>query len=228
MSPYAITALPTDSATLRGSPREWGQAAYELPPLPYAYDALEGFLSAEMLEIHHKRHHQKYVDGLNQTLAQLTDARREQGEARIQGLTRALAFHGSGHVLHSLYWNSMSPQGGGEPEGDLKKGLEVCFGSVPAFRQHFTAACRDTEASGWGLLSYEPVAKRLLVSALESHEQMGFQGTIPLLACDVWEHAYYLKYRHDRLAYVKGFMDVIHWDCAARRLAEALGTTGSA
>jgi Fe-Mn family superoxide dismutase len=219
MSKSPFTVDPLGLRTPR-SDLEWSQVQYELPQLPYPLDALDGFLSAEILEIHHGGHHQKYVDGLNTTLEELAEARRQDEPSRIQALSRALAFHGSGHVLHTLYWNSMSPNGGGEPGGELKRALEICFGNVDGFREHFAAASREAEASGWGILAYEPLAHRLVVTAAESHQNMVFQGTIPLLVCDVWEHAYYLKYHQDRAAYVKGFMDVIHWDFAARRLAQ--------
>ncbi|MGM0577991.1 MAG: superoxide dismutase [Myxococcota bacterium] len=196
---------------------------YTLPPLPYDKGALEGFLSAEILELHHDKHHAGYVKGLNETLAAMEEARKKGDLGSIKSLERALAFHGSGHVLHTLYWNSMSPDGGGAPKGVLKTMLERSFGSVDAFRKHFAAATKKAEASGWGILAYEPFGKRLIVLTAEHHQQMGLHGSVPLLACDVWEHAYYLKYQNRRAEYVDKFMDVIHWDYAARRLASTLG-----
>ena len=154
------------------------------------------------------------------------EARRDEDFERIQSLTRALAFHGSGHVLHSLYWHSMSPQGGGDPEGELATALQAGFGSIDGFRKHFAAASKAAEASGWGILAFEPFGRRLVVTAAESHEQMALQGAIPLLVCDVWEHAYYLKYRDRRAEYVDGFMDVIHWGFAEKRLVEATRRLG--
>ncbi len=197
--------------------------AYTLPPLPYPTNALDGFLSAEILEIHHDKHHAGYVKGLNATLASLTEARAAGDFGAIKSLERALAFHGSGHALHSLYWNSMSPDGGGAPSGDLAKMIDDGFGSFDGFRGHFAAATKAAEASGWGLLAYEPLGNRLVVLAAESHQQMGFQGAYPLLACDVWEHAYYLRYQNRRGDYVNGFFDVIDWSTAAERLKAVLG-----
>jgi Fe-Mn family superoxide dismutase len=217
-SPFTVDPLHT---RIPAQDIDWTSSQYELPPLPYPSDALEGFLSAEILELHHDRHHKKYVEGLNRTLEQLAAARRQDDFDHVQSLTRALAFHGSGHVLHTLYWHSMSPSGGGEPDGDLKTAIEAGFGTVGQFRRHFAAAAEQAEASGWGLLVYEPFARRLLVTAAESHQQMALQGAIPLLVCDVWEHAYYLKYQNRREEYVQGFMDVIHWDFVAQRLAWA-------
>jgi Fe-Mn family superoxide dismutase len=196
---------------------------YALPPLPYATNALDGFLSAEILEIHHDKHHAGYVKGLNATLASLADARANGNFGAVKALERDLVFHGSGHVLHTLYWNSMSPKGGGVPAGDLAKMIDAGFGGFDAFRAHFAAATKAAEASGWGVLAYEPLGHRLLVLAAESHQQMGLVGAVPLLACDVWEHAYYLRYQNRRGDYVDGFFDVIDWASAAQRLSAARG-----
>jgi Fe-Mn family superoxide dismutase len=217
-SPFTVDPLGTLTGSLD---LPWNPGEYELPPLPYPSDALDGFLSAEILEIHHGEHHRKYVDGLNEALSQLADCRREDDLERVGALSRKLAFNGSGHVLHTLYWSSMSPDGGGEPEGDLRSALEACFGSVDQFRAHFRAAAIQAEASGWGVLAYEPFGHRLVVTAAESHQQMVLQGAIPLLVCDVWEHAYYLRYQNRRADYVGGFFDVVNWDYAGRRLVRA-------
>ncbi|MBK8977040.1 MAG: superoxide dismutase [Planctomycetes bacterium] len=193
---------------------------YQLPPLPYASDALDGFLSQEILELHHDKHHAGYVRGLNSTLAALAEARTKGDYSGIKALSRALAFHGSGHVLHTLYWHSMSPNGGGSPkDGVLKTMLDASFGSVDGFRKQFGAATKQAEASGWGILAYEPLGDQLIVTAAESHQQMAVQGAIPLLVCDVWEHAYYLRYQNRRNDYVDAFFDVIHWDFAEQHLA---------
>ena len=194
---------------------------YTLPDLPYAKDALDGFLSAEILELHHDKHHAGYVKGANAALEGMAAAREKGDMKAIKGLSRALAFHGSGHVLHSLYWNSMSPDGGGEPAGDLKAELERSFGSVDGFRAQFKAATSAAEGSGWGILAYEPLAQQCVILAAEVHQQMGVHGSVPLLVCDVWEHAYSLRYQNRRPDYVNGFMDVINWDYAAARLGKA-------
>jgi Fe-Mn family superoxide dismutase len=200
-------------AGAHGAPLE-----YVLPPLPYPKDALDNFLSAEILEIHHDKHHAAYVKGLNDTLAAL-EAERSGGDfGAIQALMRALAFYGSGHVLHSLYWNSMDPHGGGEPVGHLKLTIDASFGSTDALRSQFAAATKHAEGNGWGVIAYEPLGNRMLVLVAESHQQMAFQGAIPLLVCDVWEHAYYPRYQNRRAEYVDGFLDVINWDFAALRL----------
>jgi Fe-Mn family superoxide dismutase len=191
---------------------------YTLPPLPYAKDALDGFLSAEILELHHDKHHAGYVKGLNKACADL-DAARQSGQfTAIKELERDLAFHGSGHALHSLYWVSMSPSGGGTPKGNAARLIDSSFGSFDAFRKQFAAAAKAAEASSWALLSYEPLGERLIITAAESHQNMAFQGAMPVLACDTWEHAYYLRYKNDRGAYVDKFFDVINWDGVEDRL----------
>jgi Fe-Mn family superoxide dismutase len=199
-----------------------GTKEYTLPPLPYAKDALAPFLSAEILELHHDKHHAAYVKGLNKALADLDGARQSGKLTAIKELERDLAFHGSGHVLHSLYWESMSPKGGGRPKGNLARLIDQSFGSFDGFKAQFAASARAAEASAWALLSYEPLGQRLIVSAVENHQNMAFQGSVPLIACDVWEHAYYLQYKADRGAYVDKFFDVVHWDGAEARLKTAL------
>lgn len=193
---------------------------YTLAPLPYASNALDGFLSAEILELHHDKHHASYVKGLNDTLESLEKARKKGDFDSIKSLNRQLAFFGSGHVLHTIYWHSMSPNGGGAPKGDLAEALERDLGGSDGFREQFRATAESAEASGWAILAYEPVGDRLIVTAAESHQQMGFQGARPLLVCDVWEHAYYLRYQNRRAEYVKGFFDVIDWERVARDLEE--------
>lgn len=196
---------------------------YTLPPLPYAKDALEGFLSAEILELHHDKHHAGYVKGLNKALADLDGARQAGQFTAVKELERDLAFNGSGHVLHSLYWDSMSPKGGGQPKGAVGRLVDTGFGSFDGFRKHFAAAAKAGEASSWALLSYEPLGDRLVIVTAESHQNMGFQGSHPLLALDTWEHAYYLRYKQDRGAYVDKFFDVINWDTAEERLKALRG-----
>jgi Fe-Mn family superoxide dismutase len=191
---------------------------YVLPPLPYAKDSLEPVLSTETLSLHHGKHHQGYVNGLNATLRRLAEAR-ESGEfSQVKGLSRDLAFHGSGHILHTLYWNSMTP-GGGEPTREFAAAIEKDFGSVEAMQAHFAAATGKAEASGWGILAYEPVARRLMVLQAEKHQNLAIWGVVPLLVCDVWEHAYYVDYRNQRASYVEGFMEIADWSFAGRRLA---------
>ncbi|NLX59050.1 MAG: superoxide dismutase [Phycisphaerae bacterium] len=194
---------------------------YSLPPLPYGYDALEPFLSKQTLTLHHDKHHQGYVNGLNATLDKLAAARQAGDYAAVTALSRDLAFHGSGHVLHALYWLSMTP-GGAPLEGALLEAVQRDFGSVQAMQAQFAAATKGVEASGWGVLAYEPLAGKLVILQSEKHQNLAIWGAVPLLVCDVWEHAYYVDYQNRRPDYVDGFMQVADWRFAARRLTEAL------
>jgi len=193
---------------------------YALPDLPYAYDALAPQYDARTLKIHHTKHHAGYVRGLNASLARLASARKAGDYASVKALSRALAFAGSGHVLHCLFWHSMTPKGAAPPAA-LADAMAAAFGSVDAGQAHFAAATRAVEGSGWGVLAYEPLADRLIVLQAEKHQNLTLWGAVPLLVADVWEHAYYLQYANDRGAWVDAFMQVANWPLAARRLAAA-------
>lgn len=196
----------------------------ELPPLPYPYAALEPYIDRQTLQIHHDKHHAGYVKGFNSALDSLAQARAEGNFSLIKHLSRELAFHGAGHVLHSLYWASMAPEGkGGEPQGDLLKAIEENFGSLDAFKGQFIKATSTVEASGWGILAHEPYRGHLLVLQAEKHQDLTVWGAIPLVVCDVWEHAYYLKYQNNRGEYVKNFFKIIDWRGAARRYEQVKG-----
>ena len=195
---------------------------YVLPPLPYAYDALEPFLGRETLTLHHDKHHQSYVDGLNATLDKLAAARQAGDFGAVKGLCRDLAFYGSGHVLHTLYWQSMKP-GGAALQGELAAAVAQDFGSSEAFLKQFVTATVAVEASGWSMLTYEPLGGKLLILQAEKHQNLTIWGVAPLLVCDVWEHAYYLNYQNRRPDYVNGFMGMANWDFAAARYRSARG-----
>ncbi len=196
-----------------------------LPPLPYAYDALEPHLDTETLTIHHDKHHAGYVKGFNAALEALSEARAAGDHALIKHWSRELAFHGSGHVLHALYWSSMSPQGG-EPAGEFLQAMERSFGSYKSFLEQFAAATGAVEGSGWGVLAHEPYMGHLLVLQAEKHQDLGIWGVHPLLVCDVWEHAYYLKYRNRRKEYIDHFLKVVNWKEVGRRFDRVKGLAG--
>ena len=196
-------------------PRKTGQ--YTLPPLPYLWGALAPAINEKVLRLHHTKHHAGYVKGLNATLKKLADARAAGDFSRIKSLSRDLAFHGSGHVLHSLYWLSMKPGGSGEPRGLIKRALEHDFGSVAAFGAQFLAATKKVEGSGWGILAYEPMASRLIVLQAEKHQNLTIWGVVPLMVCDVWEHAYYVQYQNRRAEYVDNFFKLIDWSAVSVR-----------
>ncbi len=193
---------------------------YVLPPLPYEYNALEPFVDEKTMRIHHDKHHAAYVKGLNAALEKLQAARQSKDYGSIKALSRDLAFNGSGHVLHTLFWHSMSPA---KPEAPalLIDALNKSFGSVDAARAQFAAATKDVEGGGWGILAYEPMADKLLILQSEKHQNLTIWGVTPLLVCDVWEHAYYLQYQNDRATWVDNFMKIANWPFAAERLDQA-------
>jgi len=193
---------------------------YKLPALPYAPDALEPHIDARTVSIHHDKHHAAYVTGLNGALAKLEEARKKGDFADVQHLSRLVAFHGSGHLLHTLYFANLGPKGG-EPSGALSEAITGQFGSVDNMKGQLTAACNSAAGSGWGMLACEPVGGRLLVIQVEKHENQIVVGAIPLLVIDVWEHAYYLKYQNLRADYVKAIWNVINWKEVEKRFNAA-------
>jgi Fe-Mn family superoxide dismutase len=193
---------------------------YTLPKLPYAYDALEPVYDKRTVELHHDKHHMAYVNGLNKALEQLAAARKSGDFAAVKAASKNLAFHGSGHALHTLFWHSMKP-GGAQMPDQLAKAMTESFESVDAAKAHFAAATKEVEASGWGVLALEPMSGKLLVLQAEKHQDLTVWGVTPLLVCDVWEHAYYLKYANNRAEWVDNFMKIANWEFAAQRLAAA-------
>ncbi|MER8188589.1 superoxide dismutase [Kitasatospora sp. NPDC094015] len=197
--------------------------AYTLPDLPYDYSALEQAMSAEILELHHSKHHQAYVNGANLTLEQLEEARSKDQLGGLVGLQKTLAFNLSGHVLHSLFWQNLSPEGGDRPDGPLADAITEHFGSFEAFKKQLTTATVGVQGSGWGILSWEPLGKRLIIEQVYDHHGNVGQGTTPLLAFDAWEHAYYLQYKNVRPDYVTRLWDVVNWQDVQTRFTATQG-----
>lgn len=194
---------------------------YVLPNLPYDYNALEPLYDEQALKIHHDKHHAGYVNKLNEAISKLDEARKTGNYSSIKALSNELAFNGSGHILHTLFWHSMKPGGNkGQIPDELKKSFEEHFGSAKNAQEHFAAAAKAVEGSGWAILAFEPVSQKLLVLQCEKHQNLTIWGVIPLLVCDVWEHAYYLKYQNDRPQWVDNFMKLANWDFASKKLAE--------
>jgi Fe-Mn family superoxide dismutase len=196
---------------------------YKLPDLPYAYNALEPYIDEATMRLHHDKHHAAYVNGLNAALKKLEEARAKGDLSSVQALSKLVAFHGSGHTMHALFWEVMCPHAKSvEPEsGALYDALVRDFGSLEAFKKHFSEAAKAVEGSGWAVLAYEPVGKRLLVLQAENHQKLTMQGSIPLLALDVWEHAYYLKYQNKRADYVDAFWNIVNWAEVEKRFSYA-------
>ncbi|BCB77180.1 superoxide dismutase [Phytohabitans flavus] len=203
-------------------------AVYSLPDLPYDYAALEPHINGQILELHHDKHHAAYVKGANDTLDRLAEARDKGDFTSIVGLEKTLAFNVSGHVLHTLYWQNMTPDGGERPDGELAEAITEHFGSFEAFHGQMSAATTLVQGSGWGVLSYEPASRRLIVEQVYDHHGNVGIGSVPLLAFDAWEHAYYLQYRNVRPDFVKAMWEVVNWPDVAARYAAATATTAPA
>lgn len=194
---------------------------HRLPSLPYAYNALEPYINEEIMRLHHTKHHQSYVDGLNKAENMLVQARKDRKFELVKHWSRELAFHGSGHYLHTIFWNNMSPNGGGEPKGILLEAIKDYFGSYDAFKHHFTEAAKAVEGVGWAILVWSPRASHLEILQSERHMLLTQWDTIPLLALDVWEHAYYLQYKNNRADYISNWWKIVNWKDVEERFLKA-------
>ncbi len=197
---------------------------YILPPLPYAYNALEPYIDEQTMRLHHDKHHLSYVNGLNNALKALAQARETGNFDLVQYYSSQVSFHAAGHLLHTIFWNNMTPNRT-QPDKDLLDAINKDFGSFEKFKAQFVAAATRVEGNGWGILGYEPLGGQLLVLQLEKHQNLYVAGVIPLLVLDVWEHAYYLKYQNRRSDYVNAFFNVINWSDVGERFKQARKTS---
>ena len=202
-------------------------AVYTLPDLPYDYAALEPHISGKIMELHHDKHHAAYVAGANTALEQLGAARESGDFANVNKLEKDLAFHLGGHTNHTIFWNNLSPNGGGEPEGELAAAIADQFGSFAAFQAHFAAVANGIQGSGWSVLAWDAIGQRLSIFQLFDQQANVPLGVTPLLMLDMWEHAFYLDYLNVKAEYVKAFWNIANWqDVAARFDAARTKTAG--
>lgn len=196
---------------------------HQLPPLPYSYDGLEPVISQTTLRYHHDKHHKAYVDGLNKAEIKLQEARNQNNYEFIKYWENELAFNGSGHILHSIYWTIMAPIGlTGQPGILTLNQIKNYFGSFNAFKEQFKSATEKVEASGWGILAWQPTWMRLEILQAGKHQDLTQWSAIPILVCDVWEHAYYLDYQNQRKKYIDAWWSLINWYEVERRLQMAM------
>ncbi|QFQ01578.1 Superoxide dismutase [Mn] [Corynebacterium urogenitale] len=197
-------------------------AQYELPQLDYAYDALEPHISGEIMELHHTKHHQNYVNGANAALEKLEAARKDGSIASVvTALSKDLAFNLGGHTNHSLFWKNLSPNGGGQPTGALAEAIDRDFGSFEAFQEHFNGAALGLQGSGWAVLGYDHIAGRLVVEQMTDQQGNLSVNLTPLLLLDMWEHAFYLQYKNVKADYVKAVWNVFNWEEVSARFEAA-------
>jgi len=193
---------------------------YVLPDLPYDYAALEPHISAEIMRLHHDKHHRAYVDGANQALDELSEARRTNDFARIAAIEHRLAFNVSGHVLHSLFWQNLMPGGGDRPDGAFAAQIAQDFGSFDTFKTQMIRAASTIMGAGWAALAWDPASLRLLTVQIHDHQSDIAQGSIPIMVLDAWEHAYYLQYRTDKARFFEAVWNLWNWeDISTRYLA---------
>jgi superoxide dismutase, Fe-Mn family len=201
---------------------------YQLPALPYAFDALEPHIDAKTMEIHHDKHHATYVNKLNEALANAPELQDKPVEELLRGIDQvpekirgAVRNHGGGHANHSLFWEVMGPNGGGTPSGDFAAALQRDFGGFEGFKEKLTNAAANQFGSGWGWLVAS--GGKLEVVAKPNQDSPLMEGKTPLLGVDVWEHAYYLKYQNRRPDYLTAWWNTVNWPAVAQRYGAARG-----
>jgi Fe-Mn family superoxide dismutase len=194
---------------------------YLLGELPYDYSALEPYISGKIIELHHDKHHAAYVNGANTALEQIFEASQKEDLKTVNQMEKNLAFNLGGHINHTVYWQNMAPAGETEPHGDLLDAIVDQFGSLDKFKAYFNAIAAGVQGSGWALLVYDAIQKKLLPIQLYDHQSNLPVGLIPILLLDVWEHAYYLDYLNVRADYIKAWWSVVNWTDANKRFVEA-------
>lgn len=200
--------------------------AFELPKLPYAYDALEPHIDAKTMEIHHTKHHNAYVTKLNEAIAGTPDEGKSLEElmAKISSLSAGVRNNGGGHYNHSLFWTVLSPNDGGQPEGDLAKAIDSAFGSFDQFKEKFSGAGATRFGSGWAWLGVKKEGDLCVCSTPNQDNpvmDLAENPCTPILGLDVWEHAYYLKYQNRRPDYIAAFWNVVNWEEVSKRYSSA-------
>jgi Fe-Mn family superoxide dismutase len=200
--------------------------AFELPSLPYAYDALEPHIDAMTMEIHHTKHHNAYVSNLNAALEKHAELAGKPLEDLVsnpsaipEDIRMAVRNNGGGHFNHSLFWTVMSSNGGGEPGGELAQAIKTAFGDFAAFKTTFSQAAMSRFGSGWSWLGIKD--GKLAVLSMPNQDAPMIEGLVPVLGLDVWEHAYYLKYQNRRADYIAAWWNVVNWEEVAMRYAAA-------
>ena len=204
-------------------------AKYELPKLPYAYNALEPHIDATTMEIHHTKHHQAYTNGLNTALESLSAELQNMELTKLLGsldkvpenVRGAVNFHGGGYDNHALFWNNMKPNGGGEAGGSVADAINTSFVNFGSFKEKFSKDTGAIQGSGWGWLVYNPQSKKVEFTTMPNQTSPRTKGLIPLLGLDVWEHAYYLKYQNRRPDYIAAWWNVVNWDEIDKRFSKA-------
>jgi Fe-Mn family superoxide dismutase len=199
---------------------------FQLPTLPYDFNALEPIISAEIMTLHYTKHHQAYINNLNKALELHAEAEQKQDLQAMIALQSAIKFNGGGNVNHSIFWTNLAPenQGGGEsPTGELGQAINREFGSLESLIDQLSAKAVAIQGSGWGWLGYNKAKNHLELATCDNQDPLSVKGLIPLLGIDVWEHAYYLQYKNVRADYVKNIWKIVNWKNIPERYLKAGG-----
>ncbi|MBA3603854.1 MAG: superoxide dismutase [Parachlamydiaceae bacterium] len=199
--------------------------SFQLPALPYALDALEPVISADIMSLHYNKHHAGYVNNLNKALEHNAKAEKENDITKMIELQAAIKFNGGGHINHSIFWTNLAPKtsgGGVLPSGALRKAIEDKWQSIDKFIETFNTATGAVQGSGWGWLGFHKETKLLCILTCPNQDPVSMLGYVPLLGIDVWEHAYYLQYKNARPDYLKAIWEVVNWKNVEERYAEAI------
>lgn len=197
---------------------------HTLPDLPYDYNALEPTIKAEIMKLHHTKHHAAYVNNLNIAEEKLSEAIHKKDVTEIIKQQNAIKFNGGGHLNHTIFWQNLSPSGGGDPKAELLEEIQKSFTSVGTMKQKMSAAATGVQGSGWAWLGYCPETSQLRIATTANQDPLqATTGLVPLFGIDVWEHAYYLQYKNVRPDYVNAIWKVVNWKDVAQRLAQAKG-----
>jgi len=200
------------------------KTSYQLPELPYDFNALEPVISAEIMQLHYSKHHKAYVDNLNAALEKYHQAESKNDIAAMITLQAAIKFNGGGHINHSIFWTNLGPisKGAGQgPKHELAKAIDRDFGSFESFKERFQTATVAIQGSGWGWLGYNKVSKTLEIVTCSNHDLLSSMGLVPIFTVDVWEHAYYLQYKNLRADFVKAVWKVLNWQNMEERFSKA-------
>mmetsp|Transcript_25100 Transcript_25100/g.87560 ORF Transcript_25100/g.87560 Transcript_25100/m.87560 type:complete len:246 (-) Transcript_25100:68-805(-) len=218
------SAAAAPRSVMAAAARAMSSESFKLPDLTYDYHELEPFVAAEIMELHHSKHHKTYVTNLNNALDATLDAQAKGDVAAAIALQGAIRFNGGGHINHSIFWENLAPPskgGGGEPEGELKTYIDAAFGDFESFKKTFNAQTAAVQGSGWGWLGYNKAADRVEFRAMPNQDPLSMTGLVPLLGIDVWEHAYYLQYKNVRPDYLNAIWGVVNFGDVAAKLAKA-------
>jgi superoxide dismutase, Fe-Mn family len=200
------------------------KTSYQLPELPYDFNALEPVISAEIMQLHYSKHHQAYVDNLNIALEKYHEAESKNDITAMITLQSAIKFNGGGHINHSIFWTNLGPvsQGAGQgPKKELAQAINRDFGSFETFKEKFSAATISIQGSGWGWLGYNKSSKALEIVTCSNHDLLSSLGLVPIFTVDVWEHAYYLQYKNLRASFVKSVWQILNWQNMEERFSKA-------